>query len=211
MISKLLNAISDMYPLIEKGASGFDGIKVKGMKFAINSYEAKGLGHVSTMCAKGFFGLMKMDTLIITPKDKDLPLFSYDRIKAMGNDKLYVEFYDTCVEGPNLKAIDDLLSKYSDIPKAEAKKQWYDDIKLSQTTTFVGKKKDSDVFDKMALEFMNAFVCIDAKDVTDHETKEKKTSVYVDGLLNNGGPATDVFLNSVGKEKTTELFKKVLF
>lgn len=211
MISKLLNAISDKYPLTEKGASGFDGIKVKGMKFAINSYEAKGLGHVSTMCAKGFFGLMKMDTLIITPKDKDLPLFSYDRIKAMGNDKLYVEFYDTCVEEPNLKAINDLLSKYSDIPKAEAKKQWYDDIKLSQTTTFVGKKKDSDAFDKMALEFMNAFVCIDAKDVTDHETKEKKTSVYVDGLLNNGGPATDVFLNAMGKEKTTELFKKVLF
>ena len=211
MISKLLNAISDKYPLKEKGASGFDGIKVKGMKFAINSYEAKGLGHVSTMCAKGFFGLMKMDTLIITPKYKDLPLFSYDRIKAMGNDKLYVEFYDTCVEEPNLNAIDDLLSKYSDIPKAEAKKQWYDDIKLSQTTTFVGKKKDSDSFDKMALEFMNAFVCIDAKDVTDHETKEKKTSVYVDGLLNNGGPATDVFLNAMGKEKTTELFKKVLF
>lgn len=211
MISKLLNAISDKYPLTEKGASGFDGIKVKGMKFAINSYEAKGLGHVSTMCAKGFFGLMKMDTLIITPKDKDLPLFSYDRIKAMGNDKLYVEFYDTCIEKPELKAIDDLLSKYSDVPKAEAKKQWYDDIKLSLTTTFVGKKKDSDAFDKMALEFMNAFVCIDAKDVTDHETKEKKTSVYVDGLLNNGGPATDVFLNAMGKEKTTELFKKVLF
>ena len=211
MISKLLDNLGEKYPLTEKGASGFEKMKVKGMDFTINSYEAEGLGHVSTMQAKGFFGLMKMDTLIVTPKDKDLPLFSYDRIKAMGNDKLYVEFYDTCVNDPDLKEIDSLNDKYKNVPKAEAKKQWYDDIKLPETTTYVGKKKDTKNFDNMALDFMKAFTKLSAENVSDKETKEKKTSYYVDGLLNNGGPATDVFLSAVGKEKTTELFKKVLF
>ena len=54
------------------------------MRFFVKAYRADGLGHVSVMRAKGFFGLMKMDTLIIVPKEKDLPLYSYDRIYAMG-------------------------------------------------------------------------------------------------------------------------------
>lgn len=211
MISKLLDNLGEKYPLTEKGASGFEQMKVKGMKFNINSYEAEGLGHVSTMQAKGFFGLMKMDTLIVTPKDKDLPLFSYDRIQAMGNDKLYVEFYDTCIDDPDLKKIDTLNDKYKNVPKADPKQQWYDDIKFPETTTYVGKKKDTAAFDSMALDFMKAFTQLPASAVSDKEAKEKKTSYYVDGLLNNGGPATDVFLSAVGKEKTTELFKKVLF
>lgn len=211
MINKLLDNLGEKYPLTKNPKSEFDGIKVKGMKFNIESYEAAGLGHVSTMSAKGFFGLMKMDTMIVTPKEKDQPLFSYDRIQAMGNDKLYVEFYDTCVKEPEMKEVDSLGKKYSEVPKAQPKVQWYDDIKLPETTTYVGKKKDTDKFDKIALEYMDAYKKLPSVEVTDTEAKNKRISYYVDGLLNNGGPATDVFLNAVGKEKTTELFKKVLF
>ena len=74
MFSELLDVINEKYPLKEKSSEGFDGIKVKGMKFDIKSYEAEGLGNVSTMRAKGFFGLMKMDTLIINPSETDLPI-----------------------------------------------------------------------------------------------------------------------------------------
>lgn len=157
MISQLLETINSKYPLSSRGSAGFDGIKVKGMTFNISSYEAEGLGHVSTMQSKGFFGLMQMDTLIITPIDTDLPIYSYDRIKAMGNDKLYIEVYDTVINKPSFAPMDSVKQKYSDLPKANLGKQWYEDIRLPQTATYSGKRTDSDRFDSMALEYMKAF------------------------------------------------------
>lgn len=41
--------------------------------------------------------------------------------------------------------------------------------------------------------------------------KREKASVYVEGLLQNGGPSTDVFKKGIGPEKTAELFRKFLF
>ena len=83
--------IADSYSLVPISVGEFAKLKVNGMKFTIRAYHVEGLGHVSIMCAKGFFGLMKMDTLMIVPDERDLPLYSYDRIQAMGNDTLIVE------------------------------------------------------------------------------------------------------------------------
>ena len=41
--------------------------------------------------------------------------------------------------------------------------------------------------------------------------KREKTNAYVEGLLRNGGPSTDVFKKALGEQKTAELFKTVLF
>ena len=41
--------------------------------------------------------------------------------------------------------------------------------------------------------------------------KKEKASVYVEGLLTNGGPSTDVFKKGIGDEKTAELFRNILF
>ena len=98
MTDKLLSLIGQRFPLKERDAGEYKSLKVKGMKFTITPYEAEGLGHVSVMKASGMFGLMKMDTLIVNPKETDLPLLSYDRILAMGNDTLILELYDTMLE-----------------------------------------------------------------------------------------------------------------
>lgn len=211
MIRQLLEIINNTYPLKKMPATEFDGIKVMGMRFHINSFTAKGLGHVSTMSAKGFFGLMCMDTLIVNPMEKDLPLMSYDRIKAMGNDKLYVEFYDTMVEKISLFALDNVKNSHPDQINIESGPNWYDDIRLPQTINFKGKKADSETFDQIAREYFKAYTALEAPVITDKSVKKAKSDYYVDGLLNNGGPATDVFLKALGKEKTTVLFKEVLF
>ena len=112
MITKLLNIIESKYPLKKLDAGEFSSLKANGMKFCISAYYAEGLGHVSVMTAKGFFGLMKMDTLIINPKEADLPLYSYDRIYAMGNDTLIVELYDTLVGRYEACGMNKVKSKY---------------------------------------------------------------------------------------------------
>ena len=77
VLSQMLHTIDNTFKLNTKEVGEYRTIKVNGMKFTIWAYEAEGLGHVSAMHAEGFFGLMKMDTLIVTPTAVDMPLLSY--------------------------------------------------------------------------------------------------------------------------------------
>ena len=104
-------------------------LKVSGMKFQIRSYYVKGLGHVSAMIASGFFGLMKMDTLIINPTEVDMPLFSYDRVLAMGNDTLIFELYDTFLGQTDMSALDGVKASAAYLPDHDLGEHWYDSIK----------------------------------------------------------------------------------
>ena len=145
MVNKILNLIGQRYALKEKNIGEFSTFKAKGMTFVCNAYEAEGLGHVSVMQAKGFFGLMKMDTVVIAPENKDLPLLSYDRIYAMGNETLFIELYDTMGEKKvDVSTIRAVKEKYANLPerlaKGEEPKHWYDDIRLPETTSKKGKK-----------------------------------------------------------------------
>ncbi len=212
-MKNLLDIIEKHYKLTELGAKGFDGMKVKGMTFSINSYNAEGLGHVSTMCASGFLGFMKMDTLIINPTELDLPLLSYDRIFAFGVEKLIAEVYDTMLERrplPTLAEFNKTYSRY--VTPTSQKGNWYDDIRMSdECVSLAGKKDDNPEFDKMIVDYLKAYLALPADKVTDIAAKKAKNDIYVNGLLENGGIATDLFIKKNGKENTSMLFKEVLF
>ena len=215
MVVKILKLIEQRYPLATKDIGEFKTFKAKGMTFVCDAFEAKGLGHVSVMQAKGFFGLMKMDTVVIAPKNKDLPLLSYDRIVAMGNDTLIVELYDTMGdEKANLGLINSIKNKYSLLPErfaeGEEPKHWYDDIRLPETTSKKGKKAHKKAFDAYATEYIYSYLSLNANKC-DMEEKKARTDVYVDGLLTQGGPATDIFKKEFGFVKTSDILKKVLF
>ena len=214
MTNKILKLIEQRYALKEKNVGSFSTFKAKGMTFTCKAYDAKGLGHVSVMRAKGFFGLMKMDTLVIAPENKDLPLLSYDRIIAMGNDTLIIELYDTMGdEKVNLGLINSIKNKYSLLPERFAEgnepKHWYDDIRLSETTSKKGKKAHKTSFDAYTAEYIYSYLSLNAS-ACDAEEKKERTGVYVDGLLTHGGPATDVFKKELGSEKTKEILQNVL-
>ena len=154
---------------------------------------------------------MKMDTLMITPTDVDLPLYSYDRIYAMGNDTLIVELYDTLVNPLDLSALDDVKSKYTHLAERDPGTHWYDDIKFKESISKKGKKAQTNDFDALALEHFNAYLTLPATEVSDKVKKQELSARYVDGLLSQGGPSTDVFKKQLGIEKTKQLFEKVLF
>ena len=62
LTTELLQQIDQVFSLGEPAET--KRMKVSGMTFDIAAYKVEGLGHVSSMVASGFFGLMKMDTLI---------------------------------------------------------------------------------------------------------------------------------------------------
>jgi hypothetical protein len=164
------------------------------------------------MVASGFFGLMKMDTLIITPTEKDMPLFSYDRVHAMGNDTLIFELYDTLLDHTDLSALQAVKDQAAQLPEHDLGVHWYDSIKLPVSLSKKGKKAHTAAFDRCAMQYLEAFLTTSQNAAPcEAEPKRKKASVYVEGLLTHGGPSTNVFKKSIGEEKTAELFRKILF
>lgn len=210
MTNKILDLIKAKYPLSPIDAGDMSTLKASGMKFSVEAYKAEGLGHVSVMRAKGFFGLMKMDTLIINPTEIDLPLYSYDRILAMGNDTLIIELYDTIVGEYSDDALIGVKKKFASLPERDPGEHWYDSIKLPSSISKKGKKITAEL-DKMTLEHFEAYLASSSAPVEDGESKKDMAAVYVNGLLEKGGPSTDVFKKELGVEKTTKLFREILF
>ena len=112
----LLDKLNTHSTLKEIPVGEFHELKIRGMTFTIRQYEASDLGNVSWMSAAGFFGLMKMDTLITNPKWKDMPLLSYDRVKAMGSDTLIIELSDTLTGPCFLQPLDEVKARYASLP-----------------------------------------------------------------------------------------------
>ena len=214
MTNRILSLINEKYALTEKRPSEFSKFKAKGMTFKCKTYEAEGLGHVCVMRAKGFLGLMKMDTLVIAPIHKDLPLLSYDRIYAMGNDTLIIELYDTMGESKaNLSTLSGIKSRFAHLPErfeeGKEPEHWYDSIRLPQTTSKKGKKCTAG-FDAYTMTYISEYVSLNA-DPCDAAEKLARTDSYATGLVQNGGPATDVFKEQFGEETTSEIIRGVLF
>jgi hypothetical protein len=212
MIQNMLRAITANYHLNGITLGEFSKMKVNGMNFEIWAFHADGLGHVSAMTASGFFGLMKMDTLIINPTEKDMPLFSYDRVHALGNDTLIYELYNTLLERADLGKIVAVKEKYTSLPDHDLGSHWYDSLKLDVSFAKKGKKGQTASFDRCAMEYLQSFLeaAADAP-YCDPSEKNAKASVYVEGLLTNGGPSTDIFKKGIGEEKTALLFRNILF
>ena len=211
MTETLLNILRERYALAKLDTGDMATLKANGMTFTVDAYYAEGLGHLSVMRAKGFFGLMKMDTLIINPTAVDLPLYSYDRIYAMGNDTLIVELYDTLLGKCELDRLNEVKAAYTDLPERDPGEHWYDSLKLDVSLSKKGKKQQQARFDELAVAHFRAYLAAPAQTAVSAEEKRRKAAVYVEALLQNGGPSTDVFKKSLGEESTAKLFREVLF
>lgn len=213
MTSRIITLINQKYPLTEVDCGEFAKMKVNGMTFTITAYKAEGLGHVSVMKASAMLGLMKMDTLIVNPTELDLPLYSYDRIFAMGNDTLIIELYDTTLGEYSEEGLMEIKAreKYSAIPERDPGEHWYDSIKLCSSISKKGKKKHLSLINDLTDQHFEAYLNSSKAHVTDSAAKQEKAQIYVGGLIEKGGPSTDVFKKAIGEEKTRELFENVLF
>lgn len=212
-MNQILEQINAVFPLHEADAGDFAKMKISGMKYALSCYEAEGLGHVSFIEASGMMGLMKMETMVINPFEKDAPLFSYDRIRAMGNDIFLNEFYDTLLGDAFDHAA--LLAVQKDaeaLPGYDPGEHWYDDIKLAESTYKKGKKAQKEAFTVLGGHFLTEYLkaCQKAEKCDPAEKKEK-AKTYTEGLLSHGGPACDVFKKEKGQAFTETLFRNYMF
>ena len=210
----ITSRFNKLYKLKELDAGDVGRIKVKPMSFVIRHYEVEDIGHFVIMQGKAMLGLMKMDTVILTPTKKDAPLFSYDRIKAMGNDTYIIELYDTLINKDlrnDYDALESVKGQLSSIDDHDLGSHWYDPLKLKASHAKKGKNC-SDLLDSGYESFFNAYLdkLKDAPDC-DQTVKIAKTAEYVNGLFDNGGPATDAYVKAMGRPAAEKIFKTVIF
>lgn len=211
MTDNLVKLISEKFPLKKIDVGEFSSLKVNGMTFETEAFDGENFGRVSVMRAKGFFGLMKTDTVILSPVFIDLPLYSYDRIKAFGKDVVIVELYDTIENKFEESNLLQIKNEFSFLKDKDAGKHEYDDIKLQSSFYKTGKKKQEGIFDDLEMKYLSSYLNSAFVKTDDVIKKCGKITEYVNGLLRHGGPSTDVFVKAFGKEKTEKLYKKVLF
>lgn len=213
MTDKLIRELKDIYPFTPCDAPAFDAFNVAGMDFTTKGWDAAGLGRVSRMEATGMGGAMTMTALMVNPTAIDAPLFNLDLISLPGKRMLYMELYDTLLAAPRNEApFAAIRAEYGDIMDLPGKPCWYDDIRYSTSVTKCAVGGQEGRLDELMARFGEAYLDLlrDARPC-DPAQKKVRADAYRDGLLDHGGPATDAFLKVWGKEKTAELFEKVLF
>ena len=120
------------YTLVPEDIGEDACVSKNGTTLYTECYNAGTTGHLCLLTMSAMFGLMKMETAVFSPKDRDIPLINLDRVRFMKKETLISELYDiqtepypeACLEEFNrIKQADSDLADY-----VSGKDHWYDDI-----------------------------------------------------------------------------------
>ena len=217
MNEAIFSAINAAFPLTKKDAGAYAAFRAKPLSVQLDWYAAEGLGNVSFLHGKAMGGLMRMDTLVVNAVYRDVPLFSYDRIDALGNRTMLVEYYDTLLDQPAFDggALTAAKALASGVPAHDLGAHWYDGLKLPASFAVKAKKAHFAAMEAAFDASLRAYLAL-AKaaaplDAAAAAEKRQKGAAYVNGLLERGGPSTDAFQKALGADRTRELFTRIVF
>lgn len=217
-VDAFMAELQENYTLTPRDVGEYRDLTVKGiMKFDVEQYEIEGIGNLSVMRVN--VGVMQMATMVITPTDKNLPLFSVDYMYMLTNRISYLEFYDLVANQDDAyrQLLADLTAvhhEYDFLPDAEVSEAWYSSL-LTAGAYKEGKMGDDGDLKDLLLESLQVYErhANQLPTLSEEEKAEKiaLTVAYTDGLIANGGISTDVFKESLGEEKTKHFFDTVFF
>lgn len=217
-IDAVLTELNKNFTVTEVDPGEYKEMKMYGiMKFKVSQYNVEGLGNLSVMRVNA--GVMQMATIVITPKDKNLPLMSADYMYILGNRKSYLEFYDVVKEkdatyNQLMAALADVVDNYTHLEDFEASEAWYEHL-LTVDAYKAGKAKDDLETEKLLADSAKVYLehgkALPELSEEDKTEKRNITLAYTDGLIEKGGISTDVFKAQLGPEVTKDFFDQVFF
>ena len=206
------------YTVTPRDVGEYKDLTVYGiMKFHVEQYDVEELGNLSIMRVN--MGVMQMATMVITPKDKNMPLLSADYMYILSNRKSYLEFYDVVKEKDDqynqlLDTLSGIIQQYDYLENVAMSTAWYDH--LLTVSTCKGGTTDNDAeLEEMLRKSVKAYVDHSkALPLLSEEERNEKIAItveYTDGLIEKGGISTDVFKKELGNEETKKFFDNVFF
>ena len=204
-----LATLQPVFELREKDLGTDARLSAKGMTFHTESWEVAGLGHLCVMRMRAFFGLMRMETVILAPTHVDSPLFNLDWVKAFGTETQIAEFYDTQLApwpDTHHAAFEAIGNAYADLPDAPAgDPHWYDEILYPCSTHKKGKGLGEHM-SRAAQDYLRTYVRQLAEAAPcDPESKSAKVRGFAERLFAEGGPAVDQVTKLFGQTTARRL------
>ena len=210
----ILGALEGRYPL-EKQDIGADArLSKSGMVFETESYAVKGLGHLCVLRMKAFLGLMKMETVVLSATERDLPLLNLDWVEAAGKETFLAELYDTQLQPlpeASLGRFQALKDRDGDLPEREKKPHWYDNILYPCSYDHAGRGL-SQRFNAAAEGYVKEYLAL-AKAVPCCDKAEKRAAnrAFAETLVKQGGPAVDMMTRLFGHETAERLILRHMY
>lgn len=217
-VTSVLNELEQHYTITPCDTKQYKEMKMYGiMKFHVEQYDIEDLGNLSIMRVN--MGIMQMATVVITPRDKNMPLLSADYMYILSNRKAYLEFYDVVKEKDNqynqlLNALSSVQKKYNYLEDIKTTPAWY--ANLLTVTTYKSSKSDADKdLEQMLINSLKTYMehskQLPLLSSAERAEKLAITVDYTDGLIEKGGISTDVFKKELGDAETKKFFDSVFF
>lgn len=186
-----------------------------GMVFDTEAWELPGLGHLCLMRMKAFFGLMKMETAVLSVTEKDVPLLNLDWVKAFGKETQFVELYDTQLApypAELLAEFGALRSRDADLPDPPAAAaHWYDAILYPCSYRKAGKGLSERLAQTANAYFETFLRQLAAAPACDPAAKAEKNRAFAERLFAEGGPAVDQVTKLFGTETARRLILRHMY
>lgn len=214
MNEQLITLLDYTFAMQENDIGEDADLSAKGMHFNIRSFDAPELGHVCTIKMKAMGGIMQMETLVISPEYKDVPLMNFDRVSVPFKNTQMIELYNVLVDDR-----DDLPPGYfkllkntdKDLPDYESGEHWYDDL-LAPYSYAKTARGNISRFDTICMNYMNEYLRqLKYAPECDRQARRDKTGEFARQLLDNGGPAVNQFRKLFGEETTERLILKHMY
>ena len=212
-----LTALGSAFPLRRLDPGEYASFSAGPMDVAVEWYEAEGLGNTTHICGSAMAGRVRLETLILAPDARDLPLFSFDRFAAMDTLTQLVEYYDILLAPAAFDAsgLENAGSAAADLPDCNLGTHWYDSLRLSASSAKKAGMDALPALEAALAQSLGAYLALAASapllGAAARAEKRAQTAVYVEGLLQNGGPSTDAFAKALGPQSAREFFTCIVF
>ena len=213
MIYTMLEEIKNRYKCKKVNIGVFAKVRAEGATMCIEAYDVEGIGRVAMMEMYGFLKRWKAQSFFITPLDKDAPVFYMHRHGRKGNDVLKIEIIDTWLKRVELAELNAVKEKHSNVTEVEDKEEWYEDMKLPQTTLKRVPKAESATLDMVAEDYFHAYLQeVEKSKTCERMEKKQKVMKLIKGLAEESGMAIlQFFLSYYDHNVAAKLCTDVLF
>lgn len=221
-INRRINAGLDRlrrdYEVNELSVGDLKRFTVAGRVHVVSQYEIVGVGNLLVM-TNPEPGPMQMDTFTLTPYFKNLPLFTSDYMyfedKRMFLNEIYnlVDYQDELYLG-YIEKFAENCKKHEHLPAMPLKPCWYDEIRPVVIAKTTAPENDDEIFE-LFMSNLETFIEMEKAspllDEEQYKAKWSKNYEYARSLVEDGGVSTDLFVKSLGADKTKEFFYSIFF
>lgn len=213
-----LQRLSREYEIIETDVGDLKRFTVDNRVHEVRHFEVKGVGNLVCM-TNPEPGFMQMDSFVLTPYFKNLPLFTSDYMyfgekRGMLNEIYSLVAYEDELYRSYIAKFAENCRRYEYLPEMPLRPCWYDSIRpvvLARSTT----PADDDAIFALFMANLETFIEMEKAspllDTAARKAKWMKNYEYARALVEDGGVSTELFVKSLGAEKTKEFFYSIFF